>query len=273
MNLIDKQVTHKHFGRGTVVEHTDSYIEIHFKSGNKRFVFPDAFGTYLSLADKEVATSIKKIKQEREKERLEKERELEKKRMQLLEEQERKIEREKLLKSTRVHPVSQCAFWCDINDLDEIFTQWKVFTGLIKSGSRKGMPNRPIRMNQNSACLLTVREAGMPEKSRYIVGAFMVGETFVGRLCNDGYIPAHSEFRLRLSDEEARKMLFWDYYVNEKNPQKKTWSTGKYRYFDNELMAKILKDIVALKSETDEYELAQQFFEHFCQANRIEEEV
>ena len=67
-------------------------------------------------------------------------------------------------------------------------------------------------------------------------------------------------------------MLFWKYYVNEKSPDKMTWNTGKYRYFDNEWMAQILLDIVSLKSDTPEHELAQSFFDHFCKMNQIMKE-
>ncbi len=48
-----------------------------------------------------------------------------------------------------------------------------------------------------------------------------------------------------------------------------TWNTGKYRYFDNLWMAQILLDIVSLKSEPTERELAQQFLKHFCKMNQI----
>ena len=37
----------------------------------------------------------------------------------------------------------------------------------------------------------------------------------------------------------------------------------KYRYFENLWMAQILLDIISLKSDPKELELAQQFFKHF----------
>ena len=36
------------------------------------------------------------------------------------------------------------------------------------------------------------------------------------------------------------------------------WSTGKYRYFDNLWMAQILLDIISIKTDPKEQELAQQ---------------
>ena len=154
----------------------------------------------------------------------------------------------------------------------KVFTEWKVFTGEIKSGNNKGKPKKPTRLYQNSVCLLTERDSSMPEKDRRILGVYMVNEDFIGKFCEDGYIPAHSEYRLQLTEQESDQMLFWKYYVNEKSPNKMTWNTGKYRYFDNVWMAQILLDIVSLKSDTQEHELAQSFFEHFCRMNQIREE-
>ncbi|MDD2574441.1 MAG: malate synthase [Bacillota bacterium] len=271
MNLINKQVTHKHFGKGSVVKHTDPYIEIHFTSGNKKFVFPDAFGKYLTLIDQRAAATIKKMIQKMETKRKQEELELEKEKALQLKEQQRLLEHKKLMKNHKIHPSSQAVFWCKAQDQDRVFTEWSVFTGLIKSGSKKGQPNLPSRMHQNSACLLTARDPDMPEKDRYILGVYMVKKAFIGKLCEDGYIPAHTEYRLRLTEQESKRMLFWKYYINERYPHKMTWNTGKYRYFNNVWMAQILLDIVSLKSEPQERELAQRFFEHFCQMNQIEE--
>ena len=99
----------------------------------------------------------------------------------------------------------------------------------------------------------------------------MVDEFFVGKLCEDGLIPAHSKYRLRLSEEESRRLLFWNYYVNERYPNNMTWNSGRHRYFDNVWMAQILRDLAALKSESEDLELLTDFFEHFCIMNRLEE--
>ena len=73
MNLINKKVTHKRFGMGSIVKHNDSSIEINFATENKMFVFPDVFGEHLKLHDKSVAHSLEKIIQEKELERKEEE--------------------------------------------------------------------------------------------------------------------------------------------------------------------------------------------------------
>ena len=272
MNLINKEVTHKRFGKGSVVKHNDSIIEIHFAMENKKFVFPDAFGKHLKLHDKSAANSLEKVIQKREIEREKAEQEKEEEKKLQRKEQQLRLEHERLMKNHKLHPKSQMVFWCDVEELSRVFTEWKVFTGVIKSGNDKGKPKKPTRIYQNSVCLLTARDSSMPEKDRRILGVYMVNEDFIGKFCEDGYIPAHSEYRLQLTEQESDRMPFWKYYVNGKSPHSMTWNTGKYRYFDNVWMAQILLDIVSLKSDTQERELAQNFFEHFCRMNQIREE-
>ena len=173
------------------------------------------------------------------------------------------------MKNYKLHPESQLVFWCDEEEKNKAFSEWKVFSGVIKSGNNIGKPKKPIRLHQNSAVLLTSIDSDQPEKNRRILGVYMVDENFVGKICEDGYIPAHSKYRLQLSEQEAEQMLFWHYYTNEKAPHKMTWNTGKHRYFDNLWMAQILSDIITLKSDPNEKALAQQFFTHFCKINKI----
>ena len=272
MNLINKKVTHKRFGMGNIVKHNDSSIEIHFASENKMFVFPDVFEKHLKLHDKSDAKSLEEIIQKKEDEQREEEWKKEEGKKLQRKKQKLRLEHEKLMKHHKLHPESQMVFWCDTEEQNSSFSEWKVFSGIIKSGNNKGKPNKPIRLYQNSAVLLTARDSSMSEKDRRILGVYMVNEDFVGKLCEDGYIPAHSKYRLQLTEQESDQLLFWEYYVNEKSPEKVAWNTGKYRYFDNSWMAQILLDIISLKSDPNERELAQQFFEHFCKMNQITEQ-
>ncbi|HZJ76732.1 MAG TPA: hypothetical protein VFC70_03380 [Oscillospiraceae bacterium] len=271
VDLIDKQVTHEVFGKGKVVKHCGSYIRIDFPSGNKKFVFPDAFGTYLTLTDQRMAKIVQKKKKECENEerRIKELKALQNKKRQRLLAQERNIKRRR---TQKIHPQSQSVFWCKEQEQDDVFGNWEVFTGVIKSGKKKGQSRRLARINQNSACLLTVRGSDMPEKDRHILGVFMVDETFDNKSCVDGHIPAHPKYRLRLSEREAGKMLFWNYYVNERYPHRMTWNTGRHRYFDNIWMAQILRDIISLKEDPEEQENVRKFFEYFCQRNQIKKE-
>jgi len=270
MNLIDKEVMHRQFGKGIVVGLTDSCIEVRFESGNKRFVFPDAFGTYLILLDKKAAASVKRLKAKREEELKKEELLHEQEKLERQEEILRYLHREKLLKNLKIHPSSQAAFWCDEEEQGRVFADWQVTTGFIKSGTKKGQIATINRLNKNSACVFTFRAPGIPEKERRIIGLYMVTEDFIGKLCQDGIIPAHPEYRIRLTPEESGKMLFWNYYRNDKYPNKIVWNAGKYRYLDNIWVAQMLKDIVSLKTDAEEKKLAKRFLEYYCDLNRIE---
>jgi len=271
MNLLNMQVKHESFGQGNVIEHNDNVLTVCFECGNKKFVFPDAFGTHLIPLDQKAADIVEELKQEIFQERRKVELELEEQKQLEYEEQVRAIEREKLLKNHKLSPASQAVFWCDEEEQAKVFSDWEVFTGTKKSGPNEGKPNRLVRLHQNSACLITERAPGIPEQERRITGVFMVSESFVGSLCDTGYIPAHSLYRIQLTEQESRQILFWNYYVNERAPQRMTWNSGNYRYFDNVWMAQVLRDIVALRQGTDDYELAQNFFQYFCQMNQISE--
>ena len=52
MDLLKKQVTHRVFGLGNIVDFSDSFVEIQFPKGNKKFVFPDAKDRNRSKEDK-----------------------------------------------------------------------------------------------------------------------------------------------------------------------------------------------------------------------------
>lgn len=266
MNLINEVITHKIFGEGDIVEQDESFVTIDFDKGTKKFVYPDAFGKFITLKDRDTAKSLKKIisKQEMEQEALEKKREEEIERLAL--EQERRQK----LKDHKIHESSQVVFWLDEEEQQNVFTDWQVSAGKIQSGKNKGEPNRPARLGPNSAGLLTARGPEQEEKDRKILGLYMVNETFTGNLSDDGMIPAHAEYRIKLSDQEASQLLFWSYYINKSYPHRMTWNSGKYRYFDNIWTAQILKDIIALKTDEEEIKAVEDFLAYFCKMNALD---
>lgn len=270
MNLIDKEVMHKSFGEGNIVDQDEKFVTIDFNKETKKFVFPDAFGKFLKLKDESANATLKQtiIKLEEKQEILEKKREEEQAQRHL--EQQRVNELKKMLKNHKLHESSQLVFWLDESEDEQVFTDWEIYSGEIKSGKNKGQPNKPVRLHQNSIVLLTKRDPKENEEKRTIEGLYMVGETFVGKTAEDGMVPAHSKFKIKLTEEESEKMLFWNYYINEKYPHRMTWNTGKYRYFDNLWAAQILKDIIDLKSDAEERQLAEDFFLHFCKMNQLD---
>lgn len=269
MDLVNRKVVHGTFGEGNIVNHNGKYLKVDFiKSGSKKFVYPDVFQEYMKLVDKEVASIVEEKIEEVEEKRKEKESQLERERK--IEEERRDIlRRERAIKNRKIHPASQSVFWCQPEEEEEIFTEWKIFVGKIKSGERKGEPRRLARMDRNSVCLLTKRIDDDSEKNRQIIGAFMVDVNTDENSLGDGYIPARSEYRIQLSEQESKKMLFWNYYLNKKEPSRIVWKSGRQRYFDNIWMAQILSDILALRKDSKQEEDVRLFYEYFCQINSI----
>lgn len=266
MNMLNKQVIHKNYGKGKVVEHNDDYIEINFVTGNKKFIYPDAFGTFLTLTDKTAADSVDKIKQKKENELNAIKAEVQREK----DAQQQAIIRAHFIKSLKIHPSAQVAFKCEAEELSNVFTEWRVCVSDLKE-NEVNKHKLPPRMQANSACLITANHSAKSERERYILGAFLVTDNFDAKQNEDGFINAHPQYRVALSVQESKDMLFWNYYANEKFPGTVTWGKAKYRYFDNTAMAQILRDITLLKKKPQEQQEAQNFYEYFCTVNKLEE--
>jgi len=266
VNLINEVITHKVFGKGYIVDHEESIITVDFNEDIKKFVYPDAFEQFITLNDENTAKSLKNffLEEELKEEVLERERE-EERESQMLEQQ-----RQDNLKNHKIHESSQIVFWLDEEEQKNIFIDWQVFTGQVQSGKSKGEPNRATRLSSNSASLLTARASDQPETERQILGLYMVNETHSGDLGDDGMVSSDAEFRIELTDQEAEKMLFWNYYINKNYPHRTAWNSGKYRYFDNVWTAQILKDIIAIKTDEEQIKEAENFLIHFCQMNALD---
>lgn len=266
MDLLNEEITHKSFGEGAIIEQDDSFITIDFdEKGVKEFVYPDAFGQFITLKNPNAAETLKEDILEIEKEKEELEKQQQKERNQQALERKRRAE----LKNHKLHESSQIVFWLDEEDRN-VFTDWEVSTGKVQSGQNKGEPKKAARLRPNSAALMTVRKPDEPETQRQILGLYMVDDMFAGNLNENGMVPAHEEFRIKLTEQEAERMLFWDYYINKSYPDRKTWNSGKYRYFDNVWTAQILKDILALKKDEEEIKEVEKFLEYFCKMNALD---
>ena len=268
MNLINEAVTHKVFGEGSIVEHEESIITIEFNKDIKKFVYPDAFGKFITLTDRSLAKAFKEVFLQKELEEVALEKKREEEHARLVLEQQHKEK----MKNHKIHESSQIVFWLDEEEQQNVFNDWQVSTGTLQSGKNKGQPNRAARLGPNSAGLLTVRGADQPETERTILGLYMVNEAFTNDLSDDGMIPSHSEFRIEFTDQEAEKMLFWNYYINTNYPDRTAWNSGKFRYYENVWTAQILKDVIALKTDEDEIKEAENFLEYFCKMNVLDKD-
>lgn len=58
MNLTGQLVVHKAFGEGKVIDHTGAYLSVLFGEGEKRFIYPDSFQTFLRAKDEPLHAAI-----------------------------------------------------------------------------------------------------------------------------------------------------------------------------------------------------------------------
>ena len=118
--------------------------------------------------------------------------------------------------------------------------------------------------------MLTTREPETKEHNRFVFGVFLVDETYDGDDSDEGYVTTRSKYKIKLTTEQARRMPFWRYYANEKNPENVVWSSGLHRYLTDAQAAQILRDIAEVKKGTKDEALAKEFYEVFCSITHID---
>ena len=152
----------------------------------------------------------------------------------------------------------------------QMLNNWTAFAGIVHSGEREGMPMKLNQVQVNSLCVLTTREPNTPENERFIFAAFLVDETYEGDMRDAGYVTTKSEYKIKLSPKEAKKMLYWNYHANSNQQEVTAWGSGLHRYYDDIEAAQILKDIATIKKGTEAEDLANKFFKHFCLINKVD---
>jgi hypothetical protein len=65
-------------------------------------------------------------------------------------------------------------------------------------------------------------------------------------------------------------MKFWHYYKNPNSPKKIQWGTGLYRYMKDSACARILADIVDIKSDPEQKAHAEKMLKHYCALKGID---
>ena len=66
MDLCGAYITHKVFGRGQIIDFQTDCVTILFQNANekKKFVYPNAFGTFLTLENKQLSNQVQKYQNE-----------------------------------------------------------------------------------------------------------------------------------------------------------------------------------------------------------------
>lgn len=137
-----------------------------------------------------------------------------------------------------------------------------------KSGVSQG--RRIQDASSNSLAVLTTRYPEAEEEDRIIFGVFVTGEAIEGDDTNAGYVVAKEDYAIELTPDEAKQMKFWHYYKNSDGGIR--WSQGLYRYMKDPACARILSDIVDVKTDPAEKAHAQKVLEYYCKIKGIDAE-
>lgn len=254
MNIIGQPIKHKIFGNGIVMDLTDKIVSVSFQGGEKKFIYPDAFKTFLILdshksqnyvekqikENEDAIQKIKKIKQE-------------------------EYEQRQRLYDFKVSANSHAAFNILSEQINCVFSTYSVSTGTYLSGYSKGLPRIAERIKPNSVCILTNCSKGQPEHERRIIGAFMVKEDFFGTDAPEGIIEGHSKYHLSAPTE--KQMLFWE-YMDQAVPSR--WGNTRFKYCSANTVNRILSELVDLSGATDQRETAIEFYQYFCKINSLQ---
>ena len=160
------------------------------------------------------------------------------------------------------------AFFCYESRL---MKDWKASVGVDDNGRPRRLGSNVI----NGLAVITSVDSSRDENNRFIFAVFLIRSQEYGDDFQEGSVSAsdgkNKEYCITLSREEAKKMKFWNYYSNPNKPEKIIWGTGLYRFISFERSARILKDIVDIKTDEEEKKKAAELLEEFCNLHDIKE--
>ena len=120
----------------------------------------------------------------------------------------------------------------------------------------------------NSLAVLTTRYPETEEEDRVIFGVFVTGKAIEGDEYTAGYVVAKDGYAIELTPDEAKKMKFWNYYKNKDGGIR--WSQGLYRYLKDDACARILSDIVDIKTDPVEKAHAKAVLKYYCELKGVD---
>lgn len=259
MQLIGQPVKHNAFGKGIVTDLSSQMVTVQFSEGEKKFLYPQAFSSFLTLKNTDAQKAINDAYHQML-------------RAEKVQNQKKNAESERRcrLRTMKLSANDQIAFDLAEESVQDVFSRGRIFMGEYLSGSTKGQPRQVTRLKPNSAVLLTQLPASGKEADRQITGIFMVPETFWGTQHQDGYVPVHQRFQLALSP--ALALPYWDYVPSGKRVDR--WGKIPFKYFSTRSTRDILRDIIVKLDPADpsgEQEQIQAFLQYFCTLNRLPE--
>lgn len=152
----------------------------------------------------------------------------------------------------------------------QMLKNWTAFSGFYHNGEREGNPMILKHVQLDSLCVLTTREPYASEDDRLIFAVFLVDDAYSGDACEPGHVSTNSEYKIKLSLNEARNMTFWKYHANKNREKIAAWGSGLHRYLEDIESAQILRDIAIIKKGTRDEALADRFLRRFCLLTKID---
>ncbi|PKM52916.1 MAG: hypothetical protein CVV00_14970 [Firmicutes bacterium HGW-Firmicutes-5] len=148
----------------------------------------------------------------------------------------------------------------------QLLKNWKVMAG--EDGDGKTRKIKSAR--RNSLAVLTTRLPHTKEAERIIFGVFIIDDVLEGNDRESGYVSNQSTDRITLTLEEAKSMQFWNYHANSTGKVSAKWGSGLFRYMDDIQAVALLQDLVKLKQNSPDAQLANDLLESYCRNNLIE---
>ena len=145
----------------------------------------------------------------------------------------------------------------------KMLIEWVCYAGMEE---KTGLPMALNKAQVGSLAVLTTRPVidgyEVPQEKTQIFGVFLIAKhndnSSIG-----GSVSAHPKYRIELTPEESKKILFWKYHKNFENPTKAFWGTGLHRYLSDMECCQILSDIADVITDADKKALAVELLEKF----------
>lgn len=148
----------------------------------------------------------------------------------------------------------------------QLLESWKVLAGEDGDGKKRKIKSA----RRNSLAVLTTRLPNTKEVERIIFGVFLIDDVLEGNDQESGYVSTQSTDRITLTLEEAKNMQFWNYHANETGKVNAKWGSGLFRYMDDNQAVALLQDLIKIKQNTPDDQLARGLLEAYCRNNHIE---
>ena len=153
----------------------------------------------------------------------------------------------------------------------KMLIDWVCFAGMEE---KSGEPMALNKAQVGSLAVMTTRPIvngyEAMEEDRQIFGVFLIAKhdekSDIG-----GSVSAHPIYRIELTPEESKQIIFWKYYYNPNNKEKAVWGTGLHRYLSDMECCQILKDIVEVIKDVNRKSLAKELLEKFQKETGIKE--